>query len=134
MSVTITNGDVFTLWNDKGKVIKDVVKELLDRYGEYELGSEKNTIHKVRRLIETKPRKPKESDVFKKWEKAIFLHITEHGGLRSGAGRPESKLSDNPKERTTKKILKPKIEELISFADEQGVGLEELIELISQKC
>ena len=108
---------------------EDVAVELVDRYGENVVGNAKQVYLKVKRTIDMRPRRRSiESDIYKEWENKYFLNINEHGGLRGGAARQKSKLSDYPKNRTTKNILQPKIDELVNFANEQGVDLDELFE------
>ena len=130
--MSVTNAEIFTLWTEKGKNFKDVATELVERYGENVVGTARQVYDKVKRRIESRPKKPVGSDIYKQWEKELCFNTNEHGGIREGAGRHKSTLSDHPKSRTTKNILQPKIEELLIFANEQGVGLEEVIESISQ--
>lgn len=49
-------------------------------------------------------------------------------------GRPKSRLSDLPKRRTVNQIMQPKIDELMQFAAEQGVSIEEVMELMGKRC
>ena len=43
-------------------------------------------------------------------------------------------LSDNPSRSTTARIMEKPIEYLISFAEEQGVELEEVIYILQDRC
>ena len=49
---------------------------------------------------------------------------------KSVGGRPRSRLSDQPTRKTVCHILQPKIDELVAFADEQGVSIEQLLEML----
>ena len=51
-----------------------------------------------------------------------------------GPGHPKSTLADNPVRRTVRQIMKPKIDDLIEFAEEQGVAFEDVVELLEQRC
>ena len=60
-------------------------------------------------------------------------HPLDHGGIRDKAGRPKMRLSERPGKRTIQAIMKPRMDELVQFADDQGIDYDEVIELMEEE-
>ena len=112
--------------------IGDVARELHAKFGD-EAGSASSIKARLHRLRSAKPKKG--SAQYAAWASTAFLEILEFNSSEVlGRGRPKLRLSDQPKKRTIDQIMQPKIEELLQFADEQGVTVEEVLELVTQRC
>ena len=152
----LTNGDIYEVFL-KTKEHAEVARFLLEKYGD-SAGSFESLKSKIRKIIQKRPRKGTDSDEVKFWNKKEFLNLPEvmeekecetekqdntqkesdefqknsHGGCRQGAGRNKVRLSDCKTNRTARSILKPKIDELLKFATEQGVEFDEVLEMFKE--
>ena len=62
------------------------------------------------------------------------MSTTHNSETPAVLSRLKSRLSDLPKKRTVNQIMQPKIDELMQFAAEQGFLIEDVMELMGQRC
>ena len=132
--MNISNGDAIKLLETTS--LADLARDFISRFGE-EIGTENAVKAKLQRLKSSRPKKG--SAKYTDWSVKPFIQSTCTTDLESEEspavlGRPKSRLSDLPKRRTVNQIMQPKIDELMQFAEEQGVSIEEVMELMGQRC
>lgn len=95
---------------------------------------------KVRRLLEKKPKKSKDSDIYQGWLSTSFFEIPELQPLNASGdaasnpnGRPSKRLRDSPHKKTVDSLLEQTISDLTTYAEEQGVTVDHLLELIASR-
>ena len=103
--------------------------------------SQRNVLRSIRRI--KKPKTKIDSDEYKGFLESSFLELeienpafqelTAGGDAHYKGRRPAKTLGDNPHKRTQRNILDKPITDLINFAEEQGVSLEHLLELITAR-
>ena len=122
----------------KNQSIGEVANALIIKFGE-EIGSINTVKANINRMKNGKPRKSQMSPESIYWSNTVFYQVeepeydSEMEIETKGPGQPKSRLVDNPVSKTVRKIMKPKIDELIKFADSQGVKYEDVIKLLEQR-
>lgn len=143
----MTYGEIICLM-ERQSSIPDLARELIKQFGK-DIGSVGQLKAKFYRIKASMPHKGKDSIKYREWSNTLFYNekqpdydedlqseSEDQGENNNHAcrGRPKLRLCDKPAKRTKKEILRPKINELVQFAEDQGVDLEDLIDLINEKC
>ena len=119
----ITKGEIWEYL--QSQTIADIAKKLHKKLGD-KYGTEESLKGKIHRIKSSVPKKSVESVEFRYWAKTVVFEAVP-------TGRPKARLSDTPTYKTVSHIIQPKVDELINFAEEQGISLEELIDILSQR-
>ena len=114
----------------------------LNEYGE-KIGTKASLYNRINRLKTGKPKKRNDSTECIEWANTIFYQeqvLTDDDSDMEievdikGPGHPKSRLANKPVRKTVRRIMKPKIDNLIEFAEEQGVSYEEVVDLMAERC
>lgn len=149
---SITNGDVVNLLEELKGNAWLAAEKLFDKLEGF--GVSKYTLHtKIRRL--KKPKFSKTSAQYLKWFSSIFFSLYDErdqdphdeqnqdpqieagpcgDSSTSGRGRPAKRLSDNPSRSTTERIMAKPVDYLVNFAKEQGIPLDDVIDILNERC
>ena len=88
-----------------------------------------------------RPKVSKDSAKYEEWLRNDFHVETDQAMGPEGdalvlgnRGRPQKRLSDNPSRNTKAKLVEEPLNYIVNFAEEQGVPLEEVINLLNERC
>lgn len=158
---SITNKQVYDIYaNQNGTTVDQkvsstlaVLNELCAEHNVCWVHSEKlfHRERKIRTLAKNRiDMRKKSPDQIKEWENGVFVHVKQveaqqqqssqepEGAVetveRGGAGgRPKKRLSENPGERTTRKILDNILNNLTCVAEEQNITTASLLRALSER-
>ena len=142
----ITNSQVYDIYKIMGCNYASMARQLTETYGNF-LGDIESIKAKARRAFQKRPHKKNLLSLWNQkvmFEEAVAVeevkpaavgetHPLDHGGIRNKAGRPKMRLSERPGKRTIQAIMKPRMDELVQFADDQGIDYDEVIELLEDR-
>ena len=139
----LSYGKVWDIYMESNRNMATTASKLLEIHGPC-LGSLESLKSKIRRILAKRPHKIEMRETWR--EQLLFADEAvpiedfkpattglDHGGCREGSGRVKMRLSDGPSKRTVHSIMQPKIDELLGFAEEQGISYDEVLDLLKEK-